>query len=114
MQKWDKELCKWQRQNPRKKIPNPDFIGLLSKTAQEVSSSTIINGFRATGIYDPDPKIQGPNRKAIPETILSPRDLEKYKKRLLTICDGTKETTEAGPSTAEPEDPITVGPEQHL
>ncbi|XP_068082293.1 uncharacterized protein [Anabrus simplex] len=112
-QKWDKELCKWQRQNPRKKIPKADFIGLLSKTALEVSSSTIINGFRATGIYDPDPEIQGPNRKAIPESIFSPRDLEKYKKHL-TICDGTKETTEAGPSTAEPKDPITVEHKQPL
>lgn len=26
--KWDKELCKWQRQNPRKKISKQDFISL--------------------------------------------------------------------------------------
>lgn len=81
-QKWDKELCKWQRQNPRKKIPKQDFISLLTKVAQDVSSMSIINGFRTKGIYDPEPEIQGPNKRAISESIFSVIDLEKYKKQL--------------------------------
>lgn len=93
-QKWNKEICKWQRQNPSKKIREPEFIGLLSKTAEEVSLSTIINEFRVTSIYDPGPKIQGTNRNAILVSIFSPRNLAKYKKNVFTICDGTTETTD--------------------
>lgn len=112
-QNWDKELCKWQRQNPRKKIPKPDFIALLTKFAQEVSSSNIINGFKATGIYDSDPNIKGPNNQAIPESIFSPRDLQKYKKGLLRNV-GTDETTMAVPQIAQPEDRTIVETEQPL
>lgn len=69
-QKWDKELCKWQRQNPRKKIPKPQFTDILTKAAQEISSASSINGFKATAIYSPDSKIRGPNKGAIPDSIL--------------------------------------------
>lgn len=105
-QKWDKELCKWQRQNPRKKIPKPEFISLLTKVSQEVSPMSIINGFRTTGIYDPDPEVQGPNKKAISESVFSPTDLQKYKKEL--ALKSTQLTIDAGPSSEEPHQPLTA------
>lgn len=105
-QKWDKELCKWQRQNPRKKIPKKDFMSLLTKVSKEVSSMSIINGFRTTGIYDPEPNIQGPNKKAISESVFNPIDLQKYKKEL--ALKSAERTVEAAASTEEPEQLLIV------
>lgn len=120
-QKWDKELCKWQRQNPRKKIPKQDFISLLTNVAQDVSSMSIINGFRTTGIYDPEPEVQGPNKKAISESIFSVIDLKKYNKELAEkAMEATVPSPQepeppvievALPPTANPEVPLTEDPE---
>lgn len=74
--KWDKELCGWQRQNPRKKIPKAEFTSILTRIVGEIPETSIVNGFKATGIYDSEK--QGPNREAIPLSIFKPEDLKRY------------------------------------
>lgn len=76
--KWDSELCKWQRSNPRKKIPKQEFVSLLSRLVADVPRTNIINGFKSTGIYDWE--VQGCNKEAIPTSVFKRTDLEKYKK----------------------------------
>ncbi|XP_057659299.1 uncharacterized protein LOC130895771 [Diorhabda carinulata] len=80
---WDKELCKWQRQNPRRKIPKPEFTALLTRVASRIPESSIKNGFKTTGIYDPEKN--GPNRDAIPLSVFKPDDLKKYRDSLPPI-----------------------------
>lgn len=82
---------------------------------------SIINGFRTTGIYDPEPEIQGPNKRAISESIFSVIDLEKYKKQLAEKAIEATVTSpqepeppvieEVLPPTANPEVPLTEEPE---
>lgn len=74
--KWDKELCKWQRHNPRKKIPKAEFTSILTRIVGEIPETNIVNGFKATGIYDLGKR--GPNREAIPLSIFKPEDLKRY------------------------------------
>lgn len=68
---------------------------------------SIINGFRTTGIYDPDPEVQGPNKNAISESVFSPTDFQKYKKEL--ALKSTQLTVGAGPSAGEPKPPLIAG-----
>lgn len=77
---WDSELCKWQRANPRKKIPKREFVSLITRLAQEVPKTNIINGFKTTGIFDSE--VQGVNKGAIPTSVFKATDLEKYKKKI--------------------------------
>lgn len=78
--KWDKELCKWQRENPRKKIPKPEFINILTNVTQEISAHNIINGFKTTGIFDSEMGV--PNKDAISVSVFKSGDLQRYKKTL--------------------------------
>ncbi|KAF2896888.1 hypothetical protein ILUMI_09288 [Ignelater luminosus] len=58
--KWDQQ----QQKHPQKKIPKDEFIVLLSKDGKEVPSTTVLNHFATTEIYDPE--IQGLNKVGIP------------------------------------------------
>lgn len=78
--KWDKELSKWQRHNPRRKIPKSEFVSILRKVTQELPKQNIISGFATTGIYDPT--LQGPNKHAIQQSVFKPEDLRRYNKNL--------------------------------
>ncbi|KAK9752983.1 ISXO2-like transposase domain [Popillia japonica] len=72
-----KALCKWQRANPRKKIPKPEFVSLITNLTKALPAAHIINGFKTTSIYDAE--VNGVNKDIIPETIFKKADLEKYK-----------------------------------
>lgn len=91
---WNKELCKWQRANPRKKIPKPEFVSLITNLTKAVPATHIINGFKTTSIYDAE--MNGVNKDIIPETICKKADLERYKNHL------------PNPNEAPPEVPTTV------
>lgn len=69
---WDKDLVKWQRANPRRKIPKQEFVNLLTKIYENMNVENITHGFNATGIYPVD-------RKVINENKFRPADLESYK-----------------------------------
>ncbi|KAK9752982.1 ISXO2-like transposase domain [Popillia japonica] len=71
-----KALCKWQRANPRKKIPKPEFVSLITNLTKALPAAHIINGFKTTSIYDAE--VNGVNKDIIPETIFKKADLEKY------------------------------------
>lgn len=82
---------------------------------------SIINGFRTTGIYDPEPQVQGPNKEAISKSIFSGIGLKKYKKELAEKAIEATVTSPqepeqpvievALPPTANPEMPLTEDPE---
>lgn len=48
---WDRKLTKWQREHPRRKIREKDFMKILTTVLEETPVINIINGFQATGIY---------------------------------------------------------------
>lgn len=100
---WDKALSKWQRENPRKKIPKQDFVKIITNLAQEIPNLNIVNGFKATGIYDADKK--GPNREAIPVSVFKADDLARYKKNRQRSETSTPLTT-IQPETCPPLDPV--------
>ncbi|KAJ8915352.1 hypothetical protein NQ315_008239 [Exocentrus adspersus] len=52
--RWDREIVQWQRENPRRKIPKDTFVKVLQKVYLNMPESNILNGFKSTGIYDPD------------------------------------------------------------
>ena len=60
------------------KIPKQEFVSLLTRLAQDVPRTNIINGFKTTGIYDWE--VQGVNKEAIPTSVFKTTDLERYKK----------------------------------
>lgn len=77
--KWDKQLCAWQRSNPRKKIPKSNFVQILTAVYNDLPVSSVKNGFITTGIYDPEKG--GPNRLKIKTAIFRPDDLKNYEAR---------------------------------
>lgn len=82
---WEKELVKWQRSNPRQRIPKPKFVEILNRVYDNMSADIIINGFKATGIYDEDcarNKRNPVNRHVIRQEIFRPEDLKEYKRKL--------------------------------
>ncbi|KAG8308978.1 hypothetical protein J6590_097037 [Homalodisca vitripennis] len=79
---WDKVLTKWQRENPRKKIPKQIFVELITNLSHEMPEQNIVSGFQATEIYDESKG--GPNRLMIPETLFKKDDVVRYKKNLPT------------------------------
>ncbi|XP_071055885.1 uncharacterized protein [Onthophagus taurus] len=107
---WDKALCKWQRQNPRKKIPKAEFTTILTKLSGEIPEESIKNGFKATGIYDPCK--DGPNREAIPVSVFKPEDLKKYRKKSLAPSDTQVEATLSTSSAQDSEVPVTSTEQQ--
>ncbi|KAJ8909702.1 hypothetical protein NQ315_002742 [Exocentrus adspersus] len=81
---WDKHLVKWQRLNPRKRIPKKDFVELLNKVYNDIPVVNIKSGFRNTGIYDDVRAILGGhpvNKDAIKVSIFRPEDLKRYQDR---------------------------------
>lgn len=79
--KWDKELVKWQRENPRKRLPKKDFVSMLNKIYYSLDSEIIVNGFKKTGIHDRElfaTEGSSVNRKAVPDTAYRPADLYRY------------------------------------
>lgn len=48
---YDEAIIKWQRKNYGIKLPKSMFSSIISKVWEELSSETIKNGFRKTGIY---------------------------------------------------------------
>lgn len=58
---WEKNIAKWQRENPRRKIPKNELVKLVGETFHDMNPEVIRNGFKAAGVYDPD--IGGPNRE---------------------------------------------------
>ncbi|KAJ8910668.1 hypothetical protein NQ315_011186 [Exocentrus adspersus] len=76
--RWDREIVQWQRENPRRKIPKDTFVKVLQKVYLNMPESNILNGFKSTGIYDPD--VGGPNRLAISENMFRIDELRNYKK----------------------------------
>ncbi|KAG8304152.1 hypothetical protein J6590_101136 [Homalodisca vitripennis] len=75
-------LTKWQRENPRKKIPKQIFVELITNLSHEMPEQNIVSGFQATEIYDESKG--GPNRLMIPETLFKKDDVVRYKKNLPT------------------------------
>ncbi|XP_022833931.1 uncharacterized protein LOC111361769 isoform X1 [Spodoptera litura] len=48
---WQKTVLEWRRNNPSVALTKNNFVPLLDKTIKNtISASTVINGFRATGI----------------------------------------------------------------
>jgi FKBP-type peptidyl-prolyl cis-trans isomerase len=82
---WDKALCKWQRANPRRKISKREFVQLLNQEFKQMSPLNILNGFKATGIYNPE--VNGPDRQQIPSTTFQKSDLDKYLKQFAGNLD---------------------------
>lgn len=76
---WDKELCKWQRANPRNKLPKNKFVQLLASEYQKMSSDNIVNGLKKPGIYNQEEN--GPDRTQISQTMFTKPDIEKYKQQ---------------------------------
>lgn len=95
---WDKSLAKWQRSNPRKKIPKSSFVELVNNVVSNVPISNIKTSFRCTGIYDIE--VGGPNRLLIDETQFRPHDLERYKKSKPSA--GTELSSLMNPNPNEP------------
>lgn len=75
--RWDKALCKWQRANPRKRLPKNEFAKLINQIYDELPEEVIINGFKSTGIYDAN--VKGANSLAVPTDIFKPSDLTRYR-----------------------------------
>lgn len=76
---WDKQLTKWQRENPRKRIPKQEFVSILSTVYTDMLPQNIKSGFKATGIFDEE--LGGPNRKsAINNCDFKPCDVEAYRR----------------------------------
>lgn len=81
--RWDDKLVKWQRANPRKRIPKQVFVGILKQVLDETPKSVVINGFKKTGIFDKDvlqKKGVPVNENVINEKIFNAEDLKRYKK----------------------------------
>ncbi|KAG5900421.1 hypothetical protein JTB14_029308 [Gonioctena quinquepunctata] len=72
---WDKELCKWKRQNLKKKNPKAEFARILSLVLKGMPTANIVSGFRATGIYDEEKR--GPNKDRISLSVFKPDDLRR-------------------------------------
>lgn len=109
--KWDKDLCKWQRSNPRKRLPKRQFVDLLNKVYNDVPTSIIIKGFEKTGIYNAG--LGGPNREVISEDIFELNVLKQYEtsinqktKQSLQKASNTKSTIEIQSKNSE-DDPQT-------
>ncbi|XP_063227417.1 uncharacterized protein LOC134533739 [Bacillus rossius redtenbacheri] len=87
---WDKKLTKWQRQNPRKKIPKQEFVNILISTFYDVNKQNITNAFKASGIYDEE--TGGPNRQeAIKKCKFKPCEVQAYNKaQLKKVADANE------------------------
>lgn len=49
---WKKSVLEWRRTHPSEALTKVSFVPLLEKTIQQwISPSTVINGFRATGLF---------------------------------------------------------------
>lgn len=105
---WDKQLVKWQRQNPRKRIPKQDFVELLNKVYDCVSIDNIQSGFIATGIYDAnrlEVDLHPVNENAVKESIFRPDDLKRYKDQKINQPSSleTNEQTQSSNSDLVPD-----------
>ena len=52
---WRDEVIKFQRQNPNAVVRRKDAAPLIEKVLKRVTPSSIINGFRCTGLYPLNP-----------------------------------------------------------
>jgi hypothetical protein len=92
---WDKELVCWQRLNPRKRIPKPDFVNILNKVYRDLDVGNITKGFAATGIYPV-------NREIIDKKHFTQHDMKKYEEWMLRR-NGHDEEQDAVPMEVEAE-----------
>ena len=76
---WDKKLVKWQRANPRERIPKTTFTETLTSVWHSLESESVIGGFQGSGMYDSN--LGKPNHdRLITKCQFKEKDLEEYYK----------------------------------
>ncbi|KAH0817249.1 hypothetical protein GEV33_005542 [Tenebrio molitor] len=77
--KWDSLLVTWQRSNAGMCPSKENFSKLLGRTWESLKESNIKNGFRATGIFDPDcNNQQRVNKNNYSTSLFNPEKLKRY------------------------------------
>lgn len=72
---------------------------MITKLAQEIPALNVVNGFKATGIYDVIK--EGPNKEIVLESLFKQEDLVRYKKNLPRLSSLAATITEALPQSSQ-------------